>query len=64
MNLFEAIESGTGEKASIYKLYNLRNENNINAFVFDIDRSLITKFKNLKMGVDLYHNVIITGKIY
>jgi len=56
LSLFEVIESGTIEKVSIDKCYNLYNENNKNAYEFDISQSLITKFKNLKKVVDVYHH--------
>ena len=55
LSLFEAIESGAIEKASIDKCYNLYSENKRNAYEFDISQSLITKFKNLTKVVDVFH---------
>tara|TARA_X000000950_G_C13908012_1_gene657764 strand:- start:232 stop:873 length:642 start_codon:yes stop_codon:yes gene_type:complete len=55
-SLFKTIESGAVKKVSIDKCYNLYNENNKNAYEFDISQSLISKFKNLKKVVDVYHH--------
>ena len=56
LSLLEVIERGTIKKISIDKCYNLYNENNKNAYEFDISQSLVTKFKNLNNVVDVFHH--------
>ncbi len=56
LSLLEVIECGTIKKISIDKCYNLYNENNKNAYEFDISQSLVTKFKNLNNVVDVFHH--------
>lgn len=56
LSLLEVIECGTIKKISIDKCYNLYNENNKNAYEFDISQSLVAKFKNLNNVVDVFHH--------
>ena len=56
LSLLEVIERGIIKKISIDKCYNLYNENNKNAYEFDISQSLITKIQNLNNVVDVYHH--------